>query len=170
MIELRRSRYSRAGSMACVRIDYCGCGADNGATMVNMDRAPAIARLLELSVRNAFAEAGADERRLTDWPVLRYLVQAGAGGRTHSGLQRFLGIEDDACAAVIDRLLVSGLVCEPADSELDITQAGRDVLGHDPSLRLAAAIATLTPDLQSSLVAGLEAVLASLSGSDTRKH
>lgn len=135
-----------------------------------MDRAPAIARLLEMAVRSAYVRSGADERHLTDWPVLRFLVQAGNEARTCAGLQRFLGVDDKACAAIVDRLLMSGLVCEAAERRLDITQAGRDILTHDPSLRLAAAITTLTPNLQSSLVAGLEAVLASLSHPEVRRH
>jgi len=108
-----------------------------------MDRAPAIARLLEMAVRSAYVRSGADERHLTDWPVLRFLVQAGNEARTRAGLQRFLGVDDKACAAIVDRLLMSGL--EQTQLQLNLgdsrfkrlmipfVSAGQEAGGHDTS-------------------------------------
>lgn len=132
--------------------------------MHGRDKAKAIAHLMELTVRTAFASDALRERHLTDWPALRYLSQVGDKGRTRDGLANYLGTSVEVADVIASRLLDDDVLSEALpENRLDITPIGQAILSVDPLNFLSAAVAMLSETDLDKLARSLEAIHEKLS-------
>lgn len=130
--------------------------------------ASAVARLLEQTARAVYDERGPNAIHAGQWAVLRYLARAGRQARTVGGVATYLGVTHAPASRAVAALLRKDLVTVKADAEdrrvrrIDLTQAGRALLQHDPVHRLTQAIDTLGSARAAELADMLEALYSHL--------
>lgn len=127
-----------------------------------------VARLLEQTARAVYEERGPNAIHAGQWAVLRYLARAGRQARTVGGVATYLGVTHAPASRAVAALLRKDLITVRADAEdrrvrrIDLTNAGRALLQHDPVHRLSTAIDTLGAERTAALADMLEALYGQL--------
>lgn len=131
--------------------------------------AAALADLLELASRMLHSRGYASGLFPAQWVALRYFARAQQDLRTASELARFQGLANGPVSRTVRTLVQKGLL-KKADVQpkgraelLELTEAGRELLGRDPMAELRGVLDELEPDVQTALARGLEQVLRRLS-------
>jgi DNA-binding MarR family transcriptional regulator len=109
--------------------------------------ASALAERLELVARMLHSRRYAEELFPAQWMVLRYFAKAEPHRRTASDLARFQGLANGPVSRTVRTLILKGLLAKAEiqlkgrAEALDLTEAGRKLLGSDPTRDLEAALA-----------------------------
>jgi DNA-binding MarR family transcriptional regulator len=134
---------------------------------------PALAELLELTSRMLHSRGYAEDLFPAQWMALRYFDRAPVEMRTASELARFQHLAFGPVSRTVRTLVQKGLLQKSAvqprgrAERLEVSEKGKDVLKHDPSLELQETLADLDFSDQVALARALERVLRRLSaGSD----
>lgn len=146
--------------------------SENTMPVRQPDRAAmASALLLEQLIRLVYPERGPQDMHPGQWAALRYLSRTNAEASTVAGLARYLGITLGPASRAVSALARKGLVQGERDAKdkrsvrLSLTDAGTDLIGRDPLLRLGELIDTLPQDQRNAIIDGVRQLFAGLSSS-----
>ncbi|MEF2072230.1 MarR family winged helix-turn-helix transcriptional regulator [Consotaella aegiceratis] len=133
----------------------------------------ALASLMEQLARRIHSQGYAADLFPAQWAALRYLESAPPHSRTAIDLARFQGLASGAVARTVRTLISKGLVKKAGTigrgraEQLDLTDAGREVLAEDPLHAVASALEVLDPSERQALVRGIElAIRATIDSGD----
>ena len=130
--------------------------------------ASVVARLLEQTARAIYESRGPRAIHAGQWAVLRYLARASKQVRTVGGVAAYLGVTHAPASRAVASLARKDYVVVKADPEdrrvrrIELTNAGKALLDHDPVHRLTAAIEGLSNERQKELASTLEALYSRL--------
>jgi DNA-binding MarR family transcriptional regulator len=105
-----------------------------------------LAVMLEQTMRLVYPERSPQDMHPGQWAALRFLARANKEARTVLGLARYLGITQGPASRAVAALERKALLAGERDSKdrrvvrLELTPAGRALLGQDPIQRLAGLI------------------------------
>jgi DNA-binding MarR family transcriptional regulator len=107
-----------------------------------------LALLLEQMMRLVYPERSPQDMHPGQWAALRFFARANREARTVAGLARYLGITQGPASRSVAALDRKGLITGERDADdrrilrLRLTEAGTDLLAHDPMQKLAGLIAS----------------------------
>ncbi len=140
--------------------------------------AHALSTLLEQVARALHAMGFASDLFPAQWSALRYFERAEDMHRTASALARYQGLATGPVTRTVRTLVAKGLLAKGGplgrgrSERVDLTDAGRALLAHDPLKAVTAALDGIAEPDKRAVALALEAVLRQLqvergeSGSD----
>lgn len=123
-----------------------------------------MARLLEQTARAIYDARGPRAVHPGQWAVLRYLASADTAERTVSGVANYLGVTHAPASRAVAALARKRFVTVRSSKEdrrvrqIDLTEAGTDLLKKDPVKRLTSAIDALDETAQMEFAKTLEII------------
>lgn len=123
-----------------------------------------MARLLEQTARAIYDARGPRAVHPGQWAVLRYLASADTIDRTVSGVANYLGVTHAPASRAVAALARKRLVTVRSSKEdrrvrqIDLTDAGTDLLKKDPVNRLTSVIDELDEKAQKEFAKTLEII------------
>lgn len=116
--------------------------------MVNTE---AVAELLEHLARRLYGGSFSAGLNPAQWTLIRYLARSNESARTVTAFARFHATTPSSASQTAKLLIKKGLVVasasqfDPRSKRLDLTDAGRALLAHDPLGGMADLLARLDP-------------------------
>jgi DNA-binding MarR family transcriptional regulator len=131
---------------------------DDTPVVDGADRAAmGLAVMLEQTMRLVYPERSPQDMHPGQWAALRFLARANKEARTVLGLARYLGITQGPASRAVAALERKTLLAGERDSKdrrvvrLELTSAGRALLGQDPIQRLAGLIKAMPDSAQQDM-------------------
>ena len=132
------------------------------------ERLTEISRLLEQLGRSAYAEAFSEGLNPAQWAGLRYFANANRFSRTVSAFAAYHGTTLGTASQTVKSLVDKGVIERKADpddkrrQQVFVSQAGEELLRHDPLDILARAAASLSEGEREAMNEGMRKMLQAI--------